>query len=36
MRVLWEDAWGVRLLLLARTLQLIGTIAISRMVRIEY
>lgn len=36
MRVLWEDPWGVRLLLLAGALQLIGTIAISRMVRIEY
>lgn len=36
MRVLWEDPWGVRLLLVAGTLQLIGTFVISRMVRIEY
>jgi len=36
MRVLWEDPWGVRLMLGAGALQLIGTIVIARMVRIEY
>jgi tight adherence protein B len=36
MRVLWEDPWGVQLLLLAATLQVIGAFTISRMVRIEY
>jgi tight adherence protein B len=36
MRVLWEDPWGVNLLLAAGALQLIGTVIISRLVRIEY
>ena len=36
MRILWEDPWGVQLLLLAGTLQVIGTFVISRMVRLEY
>ena len=36
MRILWEDPWGVRLLLLAGILQVIGTVAISRMVKLEY
>lgn len=36
MRILWEDPWGVQLLLVAGTLQLIGTFVISRLVRIEY
>jgi tight adherence protein B len=36
MRVLWEDPWGVQLLLAAATLQVIGAIIIARMVRIEY
>ena len=36
MRVLWEDPWGVQLLLIAGTLQLLGTFIISRLVRIEY
>ena len=36
MRILWEDPWGVNLLLLAGVLQLIGTFAISRMVKLEY
>jgi tight adherence protein B len=36
MRVLWEDPWGVQLLLVAGTLQVVGAIIIARMVRIEY
>ena len=36
MRVLWEDPWGVQLLLAAGTLQVIGSIIIARLVRIEY
>jgi tight adherence protein B len=36
MRILWEDPWGVQLLLIAGTLQVIGSFAISRLVRIEY
>lgn len=36
MRVLWEDPWGVQLLLAAGVLQLIGAVTIARMVRIEY
>lgn len=36
MRVLWEDPWGVQLLLAAGVLQVIGAFTISRMVRIEY
>ncbi len=36
MRILWEDPLGVRLVLIAVTLQIIGTVTISRLVRIEY
>ena len=36
MRILWDDPWGVQLLLMPVTLQLIGTFIISRLVRIEY
>jgi tight adherence protein B len=36
MRILWDDPLGVRLILIAVTLQITGTIIISRMVRIEY
>ena len=36
MRVLWEDPWGIQLLLLAGVLQVIGSITIARLVRIEY
>jgi tight adherence protein B len=36
MRILWEDPLGVRLVLIAITLQIVGTFIISRMVRIEY
>ena len=36
MRILWEDPWGVQLLLVAATLQIIGSFIISRLVRIEY
>jgi tight adherence protein B len=36
MRILWEDPLGVRLILIALTLQIVGTIIITRMVRIEY
>lgn len=36
MRILWEDPWGVQLLLLAGALQLTGSFIISRLVRIEY
>jgi len=36
MKVLWEDPWGINLLLIAGALQLIGTFIISRLVRIEY
>ena len=36
MRVLWEDPWGVQLLLVAGTLQIIGSVIIARLVRIEY
>ena len=36
MRILWDDPWGVQLMLMAMTLQIIGTIIISRLVRIEY
>jgi tight adherence protein B len=36
MKVLWEDPLGVRIVLVAVTLQIIGTIIISRMVKIEY
>ena len=36
MRVLWEDPWGVQLLLVAGMLQVVGSITIARLVRIEY
>jgi len=36
MRILWVDPWGLQLLLAAGVLQLIGSITIARMVRIEY
>ena len=36
MRILWEDPLGVRLIVIAIALQLTGTFAISRLVRIEY
>ena len=36
MSVLWEDPWGVQLMMVAGVLQIIGTITIARMVRIEY
>jgi Flp pilus assembly protein TadB len=36
MKVLGEDPWGLNLVLIAGTLQLIGTFIISRLVRIEY
>ncbi len=36
MRILWEDPLGVRLIVIAVTLQIVGTFVISRMVRIEY
>jgi tight adherence protein B len=36
MAVLWEDPWGVQLLLVAGALQLIGSITIARLVLIEY
>jgi tight adherence protein B len=36
MRILWEDPLGVRLIVFAVTLQIVGTFIISRMVRIEY
>lgn len=36
MRILWEDPLGIRLILIALTLQIIGTIIITRLVRIEY
>ena len=36
MRVLWEDPWGVQLLLVAAGLQIMGSFIISRLVRIEY
>jgi|SRR5687767_12426997 len=36
MRILWEDPWGVQLLLIAGALQLTGSFIISRLVRIEY
>jgi tight adherence protein B len=36
MRILWEDPLGVRLVIIAVTLQIVGTFIISRMVRIEY
>ena len=36
MRILWEDPWGVQLLLVAGGLQIMGSFIISRLVRIEY
>jgi tight adherence protein B len=36
MRILWEDPLGIRLVVIAITLQVTGTIIISRLVRIEY
>ena len=36
MRVLIDDPLGVRLILIAVTLEIIGTIIINRMVKIEY
>lgn len=36
MRILWEDPLGLRLVMVAVMLQLIGTYAISRLVKIEY
>jgi tight adherence protein B len=36
MAILWEDPLGVRLVIAAITLQLVGTFIISRLVRIEY
>ena len=36
MSVLWEDPWGVQLLMAAGLLQVVGTVIISRLVRIEY
>jgi tight adherence protein B len=36
MSILWEDPLGVRLILIALTLQIVGTIIITRLVRIEY
>jgi tight adherence protein B len=36
MRILWEDPMGLNLVIAAVVLQVIGTIIISRMVRIEY
>jgi tight adherence protein B len=36
MSTLWEDPWGVQLMLAAAVLQVIGAITIARLVRIEY
>jgi tight adherence protein B len=36
MNVLWEDPWGLQLLMAAGLLQVIGSVIIARMVRIEY
>jgi len=36
MRILWEDPLGLRLVMAAIVLQIMGTIIISRLVRIEY
>jgi tight adherence protein B len=36
MRILWEDPLGIGLVVIAITLQVTGTIIISRLVRIEY
>ncbi len=36
MRILWEDPMGLQLVMLAIVLQVIGTVIITKMVRIEY
>jgi tight adherence protein B len=36
MRILWEDPMGLNLVIAALVLQILGTIIISRMVKIEY
>jgi tight adherence protein B len=36
MSILWEDDLGIRLVMIAIALQLVGTFIISRLVRIEY
>jgi tight adherence protein B len=36
MKVLWEDPWGLQLMMGAAVLQVIGSVIIARMVRIEY
>ena len=36
MRTLWEDPLGLQLVMVAVILQIIGTIIISKMVKIEY
>jgi tight adherence protein B len=36
MRILWEDPLGIQLIVMAVILQIVGTIIISRLVRIEY
>ena len=36
MRILWEDPMGLNLVMAAVVLQILGTIIISRMVKIEY
>ena len=36
MRILVDDPWGMQLVLMAMTLQVVGTIIISRLVKIEY
>ena len=36
MRILWEDPLGIQLIIIALTLQIVGTIIITRLVKIEY
>jgi tight adherence protein B len=36
MKVLWEDPWGLQLMMIAGMLQVIGSVIIARMVRVEY
>jgi len=36
MRILWDDPLGVKLVLIAIGLQILGTIIINRLVKIEY
>jgi Flp pilus assembly protein TadB len=36
MRILWEDPLGIQLVLIALSLQIVGTIIITRLVKIEY